>query len=367
MIAIAVLLLLTVGWVALALAPAIAELAHPKDDLPLNVDMYEGDVRSFAIGFRRYMTEQLPNLQLSRRLRGGQEGILPDGTTLLKLVDGASPLLMHAEGLDEAEIGDRVTHKLVVSYAKMVLPGGLASVGGLYATDLVCGGEAGVFRALLGERDVVLGRRSVVLRWIHSDANLTVEEGATLHGRASAERRFLLAENTRFERIYGRPLLFGEPFIPPLDPPGRRESLIPFELPNVLDATPSRVIVSRSLAIPAGSVVTGNLVVRGDLRIGAHSRVIGSVKSHGRLTVEPYSHIAGGAVSTDSIDVQRGAILGGPVVAEHDVILRTGALVGQYSKPATVTADRVTVSIGAAVFGTIWTRKGGTVQAADAD
>lgn len=362
MIAILVLGLVTVGWLAIALAPSVGELARPKDDHALPVDMYEADVRSFASGFRRYMSEQLPNLQIVRRLRGGHEGTLPDGTTLLKLVEQASPLVMHGEGLDEDEISDRTTNKLVVSYARMILPRGLASVGGLYATEFVCGGESGVFRALLGERDVVLGRNSMVLRWIHSDANLSVESGSVLHGRASAERRLTLAPDTTFERIYGRPILFGDPVNG-----GHEMERMPvraFVPEHVILGSASRLVVDGDLEIPERSLVRGNVIARGALRIGAGSRIEGSVKSHGTLTVESSASIAGSAVSAGDIVLEEGVIVGGPVIAEGDVTMRPGVLVGEYGSPATVTAENVFVSPGAAVFGTVWTRGRGAVHAA---
>jgi cytoskeletal protein CcmA (bactofilin family) len=363
MIAIVVLLLLTTAWVGLALLPALRELARPRDDQPLSVDMYEADVRSFATGFRRYMNEQLPNLRITRRLRGGHEGTLPDGTTLLKLVEQASPLIMHGEGLDEGEMGERTTHKLVISYARMILPRGLASVGGLYATEFVCGGESGVFRALLGERDVVLGRNSTVLRWIHSDANLTVEEGSILHGRASADRQLYLAPDTQFERLYGRPVMFGESSLP-ASATDSSETLTAFATEGVLDASPSRTVIDGDVVIPPASQLDGNLVVRGSLTVGRGSRVRGSLKCHGSMIIEAGVSVSGSTVAHESIEVHDGAMVGGPVIAEADVTLGDGVLVGEYASPSTVTAERVFVYPGAAVFGTVWTRECGMVLAA---
>jgi predicted acyltransferase (DUF342 family) len=258
-------------------------------------------------------------------------------------------------------MSDRTTHKLVVSYARMILPRGLASVGGLYATEFVCGGESGVFRALLGERDVVLGRNSIVLRWIHSDANLTVEEGSVLHGRASAERRLMLALDTQFERVYGRPIMSGTTFDGACP---ARPALVTFNPAQALDRSPSRTIVDDDLEIAPGSLVEGNLVVRGSLVVGAGSTVNGSLKSHGAMTIGPYARITGSVVSSRDIEVQEGAMIGGPVIAEGDVLLGEGVVVGEYFIPATVTAECVVVRPGVAVFGTIWTRQGGMVRAA---
>jgi hypothetical protein len=78
-------------------------------------------------------------------------------------------------------------------------------------------------------------------------------------------------------------------------------------------------------------------------------RLGGSVEVHGAIT------------SSGRIEVAERCFVRGPVLCENEVVIGTGTQVGSPDCPTTISAPRIRLAPGAAVYGTLWARESGEV------
>jgi UDP-3-O-[3-hydroxymyristoyl] glucosamine N-acyltransferase len=84
-----------------------------------------------------------------------------------------------------------------------------------------------------------------------------------------------------------------------------------------------RRLVDEDLEIPAGDIVTQNIVTRGSLHIGAGARVLGSVKSNHHLTVGAGVRVEGSLISASTMHIGPDCRISGPVIAERGMAIGT--------------------------------------------
>jgi predicted acyltransferase (DUF342 family) len=345
-LAFALLLAATVVWALLPLLPAFIETIRPSDAHPLaDVGRDAGDLRTFAEGFRRYLKGQLPEGRSLGDLSFHGRDRLRDGTPLTWLNGRLDELW------DVATSGRRISD-LVVTSTPTELPGGETFMHEIYARDRFAGGPSATYRAFLGERDTQIGRGSHVARWVHSEGDLSVGDGVTLHGRASTAGTMRLGDDVRFRRINASRLVVGGGQEPPADPPA----------PAAPRGRDAYARIDGPFELAPGAILSGTLIVRGTVRIGAGAQLSGSLKVHGRCRVEERAIVQGAIVAVGDISIGRCAHVAGPVVSERDIVLETGATVGRRDARSSVVGDQVTLADGAQVFGTVSARIGAVTR-----
>src|ERR1700681_4452419 len=166
-----VLLVLLAGILfTLPLLPALAELRLKRDAQPLNViQQYAGEIRHFSYGFRSYITALLEPLQQCVALGTMAKGTLPDGDEYV-LLGRAGDAFLVSDGAKKKKCTS-----LVAAGVDLVLPEGITFAKEVYAAREFTSGAKNVFRALLGEKDVHLGRANTVIRWAHAVGALRAE------------------------------------------------------------------------------------------------------------------------------------------------------------------------------------------------
>lgn len=347
-------LLLTgaVLWVLLPLVPALRELMRPTDADPLtHVGHDAGDLAVFAEGFRRYLTKQLPPPE-TEGAAGTDEGALRDGTRFVRL-NGVPQRLREL-----ADARGAVRHVVVAEYAT-ILPGGETFLNELHAQGEFRGGPDAVYRAVLAEQDAELGAGSRVLRWAHSEGDLTVGDGSTLEGRASAVGEIRLGRSVTFARLRAARIVVGNAPVPKAEaPPPVFESTVKL----TLGAERHRgfIRVTGDLSIPEDGVLLGSLVVTGTLRLGARARIGGNVKVHGDCHAGAGSGIDGALVARGRVVLGESARANGPVIAEGSLEMGENSTVGRADLPGSIVGATVLLRRGAQVFGAISAREGGT-------
>lgn len=343
------LVLVTVGWAALPLLPAIRELLHPTDVEPLTtVGRDNADISRFARHFREYVGANLRQLP-AEAAEGDYFGRFTDGTHFMRVAH-------RPDALSRPALADGSSDRLVILEQPVELPGQERFRLEVWAKAKLGGGSGATYRGLLGEDAIRLGAGSTVLRWVHSAGELDVGDGCVLYGRTSSERAIRLGRGVRFERA-GAPVIRTGAGEPSEHPPATPD-LVPCQFPEGARRLGDHLRVETDWFIPPHTEVTGSLVVAGRLQIGAGSRVRGSVKAHGAIEVDRGVVIEGSLVSRNQIRIRGGSAVGGPVIAEEDIELGNGTSVGSRTKPTTVTGRRVHLVLGSAVFGHIVTREG---------
>jgi hypothetical protein len=341
------IVLLAVVLLMLPLLPALIELLLKRDAEPLVVtQQYAGEIRHFSYGFRGYIDSLLGPLRACVATGIATTGVMRDGNSYLLLGRAEDTRLVSAG--DKPEVCDSV----VGAGVDVVLPAGITFTREFYAAGDFTGGEKDVFRALLGEKDVQLGRASTVNRWAHAVGMFRAEPDCDLAGRISSDREIHLESGCAFQRLNAPRIALGWSSPTETEP---AEEMSPTSAPTV------RRVVEEDLVIQPGEIVSTNIVTRGKLRIGAGAQVLGSVKSHGQMAIEAGVRIRGSLISSSTMHIGPDCRINGPVIAEHGMAIDTGTHCGSIHVPTTVTAPTIHIANGVTVFGTVWARTEGQV------
>lgn len=363
----ALLLLVTLGWLALPFIPALMELLRPRDATPLEqVGRDAGALTHFADGFRRYLGEVALTDAFSETT-GGDEPLtqLRDRTPVRIVRSDASVLAMlHTPGTPRTGDSEpRALAELLVVDAPLTLPDDMAYEREVYARGDVIGGSRSVYRALMADGSATIGTESVVVRWAHADGVLTVSDGATLSGRATATDELRLGRGVRFQRMLASRIVVGL---------AERDFIAPF-VSDALPTTPwlpdngvrmasDTLRIAGDVVMSPGAYASGHLVITGSLVIGEGSRIDGSIKTHGSMTVGARSVVTGTLAARDAIEIGAECRVGGPVIAEREIVIGRDTWLGQPTRPTTVTAPQIVLAQGVTVFGAVQARDEGWTE-----
>lgn len=345
-LAVAALVVLCGVVFLLPLIPALVELKREEDGLALKViQEHAGEIRYFADGFRNYIKALEPTLQECLVSGGTAKGRMPDGAEYLVLGRREEAPLLPLEQRDE------ICPVVLATRADLVLPSATTFSRDIYAGGGFIGGIENCYRAILGDKDVRLGRGSRVMRWVHAVGEFRADEGCQLYGRISSDSAIRLHTGCSFLRL-NAPRIETGPATRTEDQ-GKRTSSRPLNLP--------RMLYDHDFQIGAGNEFVGDLVVRGRLRVGAGARVWGNVKSGGELIIERDVLVSGTLISATRMHIGLGCTIRGPVIAERELEMEAGTRCGSPECPTTVSAPNITSAEGVAVFGTLWAREHGQV------
>lgn len=338
----------------LPMLPAIVELRLKRDAQPLDViQLYAGDIRHFAYGFREYVQRLSEPLQVCVESGESSTATLPGGDKCL-LLGNKNITTLTLTGEKNA-----VCPFVVVGGVGLVLPGGLTFPKEVYAAGDLRGGEGNIYRAILGEKSIHLSRANRLMRWAHAVGRFQADQNCDLFGRISSETEIVLQSGCTFQRLNAPRILAGE------NKPAAPQDAIAIARPVGEPLAPqqfvSRKLFDEDVEIGPGEIFRGNLVTRGKLHIGAGAQVLGSVKSNKDMVIEEGVLVTGSLVSAGRMRIGPGCQVHGPVLAERDLIIATGTACGEEETPTTVSALSISVEEGVTVFGTLWARDIGQV------
>lgn len=342
-------------WALLPYLPGLREIWQQTDVDPLRITRRsQVDIRFFARGFRRLIEGEVADAIAASRGEGEKvTGAFPSGDRWLAV--GGPDAAPCDPPLDE----DEVCSTAILSGDDLELPDESVHLGEIYGARKVRGGRRCVYRALLADGELTVGRESVVLRWIHADGDAYVATGTLLFGRASCDGTLRLEEGCAFERINAPEVVFGitgGEATPPPDPPDEEKPLEPKDLSNRVEVAGRRWLVHGKLEVPPGKVIPADLVVTDSAIIGRGCRLEGSVKARWDVTVEDGVRVTGSAVAGRDVILGKGVLVGGPVISEREVVLGGHCVVGSPEKPTTVTTEALTCHSGSRCHGTVWAR-----------
>jgi cytoskeletal protein CcmA (bactofilin family) len=327
------------------------ELKRKSDALPLNViQQHAGEIRHFANSFRTYIQVLQPTLRRCVASGATASGALPDGVKYLALgrCDDPQALPIQQPGA--------ICPVTIVAGSDIIVPPETTFVRDIYAGGRFRGGDNNSYRAILGEEDVHLGRFSRVTRWVHAVGEFAADPRCGLSGRISSDSCIRLQGACTFLRLNAPRIEIG---------PARagEDSMPPNSEDRAVEGSESvqRFWYDGNFEVHAGELITGNIVARGKLHVGSGARIRGSVKSAGDMLLETGVSVRGSAISGRQMLIGPDCVINGPVVAEHSLRIAAGVQCGSLSHPTTVSAPRMEVEEGVAVFGTLWAREHGEV------
>jgi cytoskeletal protein CcmA (bactofilin family) len=342
----------TGGMVSLTLVPAIREAIHRKDATPLPVRRDDGNIRNFARSFRRYIVPLENALAECAQQDCVAEAGLPDGSPAL-LVGKAGVYPFGEEKFDR-----------LVLFAKPVhLRDDLMFTRDLYAAHHFEGGKKSIFRAILGENDVLLEEESRVLRWLHAEGGVIAAQNTHLYGRCSAEKFIHLSAGCRFERLYAPAIVtginaHGLADVFPVPQENKQEN----KKVTVMSRPHGRSRIKGDLHLGSGEMFLGDIIATGSISVGAESRIVGSAKANADIELCEQGQINGSLISSGTIRLAKNCILKGPVLAEKEIMIGAGTRIGTHGSPTTISAPRIRIAPDCVIHGTIWARVEGRVE-----
>lgn len=363
----ALLLLVTLAWLALPFIPALSELLRPRDATPLEqVGRDAGALTHFADGFRRYLGDMALTDTFGETTNGEQPLTQLRDRTPVRVVrsDAAMYALLNAPGTPRTGDSEpQALADLLVVDAPLTLPADMAYEREVYARGDVTGGARSVYRALMADGSATIGADSVVMRWAHADAVLTVSDGTTLTGRATANDELRLGRGVRFQRMLAARIVVGleerdftAPFV------AESSHTTPWLPDNGTRMASDTLRIAGDVVMPAGAYASGHLVITGSLVIGEGSRIDGSIKTHGSMTVGTRCVVTGTLAARDAVHIGAECRIGGPVIAEREIVIARDSWLGQPTRPTTVTAPRIVLARGVTVFGAVQARDEGWTE-----
>lgn len=387
------LFLAFLAWVALPFLPAVFELVRPRDASPLTgVGSDAGDLTWFADGFRRYASSSGLLAELESRYGSSPAGVtagIDDDTdgkaelvraeprTTFQLRDKTNVRVMRSGRLTRdfvavpgrPRVGDREPddmRDIIVIDVPTQLPEQLTVDCEVFARAAFIGGANMRMRALLAARTADLAIGTVIVRWVHADGALLVGRDSTLFGRATSNTEIRLGLGVRFERIKAPRIIVGaedDEFVPPPtsdvlhgDPWARPVS------DRITQMSPDTLRVHGDLTIPSGVVVSSNLVVMGTLVLEQGSQLQGSAKSRNGIQLKGRNIVTGSLTSVRDVYIGEQSRVAGPVICERLVHVHANAMVGTPQAQTTITAPNVVLTRGAAVYGAVAAREGGSTE-----
>jgi hypothetical protein len=347
-LAVAALVCMVSLMFVLPLIPALLELRRKSDALPLRVvQQNAGEIRYFSDSFRAYIKGLEPIMQGCVAAGTTATGSLPDGEEYVVLGRVDEPLVLALQQRD-------ATHLVMGADVDLILPAEARFSKDVYAGGQFVGGVKNNFRAILGEKNVHLGPDSRVLRWVHAVGEFTADLGCKLDGRISSDSLIRLRSDCTFRRLNAPRIESGRIAVNAEMPPQPNPAHV---------AMPPRFLYDGDFEVQAGQVIVGDILIRGKLHIGSGARIRGSVKSVDDAVVADGVAIEGSLISAQKMRIGPGCAIHGPVIAERELAIATGARCGTLEHPTTVSAPRIEVEEGVAVFGTLWAREHGQVIA----
>jgi hypothetical protein len=344
------LLVLTGILVVIPVIPAIAELYRKTDAQPLLViQQHGGNIRHFSEGFRAYIKDLAPLLDQCRDSKTTARGRLKDNAEYFVL--GASSLPFFPDV--PKENGDCAA--VIIGCSTLKTPPFTSFSKEIYSQGRFTGGEHSLYRAILGEQEVLLGAHSSVSRWAHSIGSFSANQGCDLHGRISSDSIIRLASKCSFVRLNAPRIELGIVQIesPHFPTPHARISPQP--------CVPRRYLYDEDFEIQPGQIFDGNIVTRGRLVARKGSQIFGSIKSNKQMVLEDEVLVTGSVISSDRVHIGVECNLQGPVIAERSLYIDSGVRLGSPERQTTVSSLEIIAQENVVIFGTLWARERGQV------
>jgi len=175
------------------LVPALLEIIHPRDNLPLLVDYeYTRDPRYFAKSFKRKFIETLsPDI-----LEGAGEN-----ADTIRFSD------FEVKGLkgEYLSVEKEVKEALLV-WGEIRINSLMEMPKEVYAKGNVYIGENSTVNALSSEENIFLEKNSTIIHWVDAAKSIITDGGVNLGGNASCNENLILAKEIKFKRLFASPI-----------------------------------------------------------------------------------------------------------------------------------------------------------------
>ena len=365
----------TAALLALPVTPALYELWKRGDAAPLPTSRHDGRIANFADIFRSRLAPLRTQLERCRTQR----------EVFRTSIDGMQVLLVGSDD-EDFDFHPSLTAGVdaVMLSQSALIPAGTVVEADVCADSILEVGEGSALRAARGASDIILGKNSVVLRWLHADGTIRLRSGSNANGRLSAGQSIWLEPGCVFEHMHAPQILTLDSHQDDADQ--RDTRFVPSNGrvcqnhvcqtredagevaqtdPDASDAFTSsrkRIRIQGDFVLSAGETLHANVIATGEVHLGAGARLFGTAKSYKDAVIEEDACVHGGIVCGGTVWLGPRSFVAGPVLAEADVFIARGARVGEPDALTTISSCRIQVADGCQLHGTVWARVRGSVE-----
>jgi hypothetical protein len=356
------LLSVTAALLAVPVTPALFELRKRGDVAPLPTSRHNARIENFAESFRARIEPLLSQLELCSTTE----------EVIRTAHEGMETLLIGSESFDFDP--NQICGLAAVIGQNLTIPSGRVIQADIFASGNLHVGQGSAIRAALAQGDLILGEKSVALRWIHADGSVCLSTGSASYGRLSARESIQLRPGSSFQRMHAPRIVTAAPrdFDSELMDSSlvRSETLSRCEASELESAAYAgealalrpRLRVHGDFALPAGESMEANVVASGNVRFCAGSRFLGNAKSYKDTILEDGASVQGSIVCGATLHLGPNCYVAGPIMAERDVVCSRGITVGAPDSLTTIACSSIRIAGGGRLHGTIWARVLGTVE-----
>jgi predicted acyltransferase (DUF342 family) len=348
--------------VMVPITPALYELWKRGDASPLPTSRHDARIANFADALRTRLEP----------LRAQMERCRAEREVLRTSLAGMEILIVGAENFDFDPQQTQGISTLMFSDAAHI-PAGQVVDADVYADGPIDLGEGAALRAAVGNDDIILGKNSTVLRWLHGSGNIYLRPGSSVYGRLSAGQSIRLERGCAFQHMHA-------PQILTIDSDNTRtlatsgahvcqarkdsqEDPENAEMGDIFALSRPRLRVEGDFVLPPGETLNANVIATGELHIGRGARLLGSAKSYKDTVIDEDACVHGSIVCGGTVWLGPRTFAAGPVMAESDVLIARGARVGEPDAPTTISSIGANIAAGCQLHGTVWARVRGTIEA----
>lgn len=243
------------------------------------------DPRYFANSFRRLIEECMKgddiNTSSLKRVKLSKEenvSIVKDGTSIENKVDNICYLTKSMQI-------DKIIHFSKEVYAK---------------EDIELAPRTKI-RAIAGEKSVIIGEDSKIIRWADAKDLLVLKSGSAAGANVTSEERLVIEPGCTFTRLYA-PIIEVKKYIPQAD------------------KDIEEVVINKD--VPVYMKIERNVKV-----VEAHKELKNTIITKYNLTVEPGAIVYGDIRSDGSVYIKNNAVVAGNLFADESVIIEEGAII----------------------------------------
>ena len=213
-------------------------------------------------------------------------------------IEGMEVLLV---GNDDFDFDPRLTDGIaaVMLGEAALIPAGYVVEADVYTSIGLDLGERAALRAALCEGDIILGKNSAVLRWLHADGSIFLRRGSIAYGRLSAGRSIRLERGCGFERMSAPQIITVDPDQGDTIPPAHAacESEPHLDVRRHVHVVPSAASGSGRFRSPCRRDFERKCHCHGRLALGPGARLFGSAKSYKDTVIDEEACVHGSIVS----------------------------------------------------------------------
>ncbi len=359
---------ITAALLAIPVTPALYELWKREDAGPLPTSRHDGRIVNFAQAFRSRLEPLLPQLEQCRNQR----------EVARVRIEGMEVLLVGSDDFDFHPAFTDGLAAVMFSHDALVPPERIVEAD-IFTEGALDVGEGAALRAALSGNNIILGKNSAVLRWLHADGSIYLSPGSTAYGRLSAGQSIRLERGAGFQRMHAPQIVTVDvderSTTPYLHVPSAFNLVPtrahvcqtqggedPTEVKNAFASARPRIRIQGNFVLPAGETLNANVIATGEVHVASGARLYGSAKSYKDTVLEKDSCVHGSIVCGETVHLGERCFVTGPVMAERDVLIGRGSSVGGPDALTTISSSSTQIAPECLLHGTVWARVRGSVE-----